>query len=250
MRHAIRVERSADRPSGRNANRIASAPHRLAERFTFRCAVWWFTALAGAGAAQGGELRVSVQDRTGRALADVVVTAVPSAGSARQAPSAPADAIMDQQNLAFVPQVLVVAVGSNVKFPNNDSVSHQVYSFSAAKRFQLPLYKGAVHPPVNFDRPGLVVLGCNIHDQMVGYIYVTDAPNFGKTDAQGTLHWSALPADTYTITLWSPYIADPAASLVRTVSVTPGAPGSAVIRLSRELRASPQPKPRRADWDY
>ena len=72
-----------------------------------------------------------------------------------------------------------------MEFPNNDTVSHQVYSFSAAKRFQLPLYKGEVHPPVTFDRPGLVVLGCNIHDVMVGYIYVTDAPYFGKTDREG-----------------------------------------------------------------
>src|SRR5207248_5774076 len=73
-------------------------------------------------------------------------------------------AVMDQKNLAFTPRVLVVAAGTPVEFPNNDSVSHQVYSFSAAKRFQLPLYKGEVHPPITFDRPWLVVLGCNIHD--------------------------------------------------------------------------------------
>jgi plastocyanin len=250
MRHAIRVQRRGGRLRRRTANRIAPSLRRLAEPFTFWWTVWWFTALAGGIAARAGELRVSVQDRTGRAVADVVVTAVPSGGAGHQGSSEAAEAVMDQQNLAFVPQVLVVAVGSNVKFPNNDSVSHQVYSFSAAKRFQLPLYKGAVHPPVNFDKPGLVVLGCNIHDQMVGYIYVTDAPYFGKTDAQGTLHWSAVPADTYAVTLWSPFIADPAASLARAVTVTQGAPGSALVRLGRELRASPQPRPRRADWDY
>jgi plastocyanin len=176
--------------------------------------------------------------------------AVPSGASTHQAPADRPEAVMDQQNLAFVPQVLVVAVGSNVQFPNNDSVSHQVYSFSPAKRFQLPLYKGAVHPPVNFDQPGLVVLGCNIHDQMVGYIYVTDAPYFGKTDAHGTMHWSAIPPDTYAVSLWSPYIADPPASLLRQVQVTQGAPASTLVQLTRDLRASPQPRPRRADWDY
>jgi hypothetical protein len=157
---------------------------------------------------------------------------------------------MDQQNLAFVPQVLVVAVGSDVQFPNNDMVSHQVYSFSPAKRFQLPLYKGAVHPPVNFDKPGLVVLGCNIHDQMVGYIYVTDAPYFAKTDAQGAARWSGIPADSYEVTLWSPFIADPAESLVRRVAVTQAEPGSVVVHLTRDLRTTPLPRPRRADWDY
>ncbi len=207
-------------------------------------------ALAATTAARAGDLNVSVQDRAGHPVADVVVTAVPNAGAGRPARVDRAEAIMDQQNLAFVPQVLVVAVGSDVRFPNNDMVSHQVYSFSAAKRFQLPLYKGAVHPPVNFDRPGLVVLGCNIHDQMVGYIYVTDAPYFGKTDANGTVHWSGIPADSFEVTLWSPFIADPAESLVRRVSVTQAATGGIAVRLTRDLRTTPLPRPRRADWDY
>jgi plastocyanin len=175
---------------------------------------------------------------------------MPAAGTAVVAAPEHAAAIMDQLHMAFVPQVLVVAVGSDVTFPNNDTVSHQVYSFSAAKRFQLPLYKGAPHPPVNFDQPGLVVLGCNIHDQMVGYIYVTDAPYFGETDAQGTLRWSNLPPGRYSVTFWSPYIADAATSLVRSVQVSEGAAASADLQLTRELRASPQPRPRRADWAY
>jgi len=199
---------------------------------------------------QAGELTVHVQDRNGHAVANVVVTAMPAAGAARAAAPQHAEAIMDQQNMAFVPQVLVVAVGSDVKFPNSDTVSHQVYSFSPAKRFQLPLYKGQVHPPVNFDKAGLVVIGCNIHDQMVGYIYVTEAPYFGETDARGTLHWSNLPPDSYSLTLWSPYIADAAASLVRSVQVSQGAPASADVQLTRDLRASPQPRPQRTDWAY
>ncbi len=207
-------------------------------------------ALAAGFAARAGELDISVQDRPGHPLADVVVTAVPGAGAGRLAPADRSEAIMDQQNLAFVPQVLVVAVGSDVKFPNNDMVSHQVYSFSAAKRFQLPLYKGAVHHPVNFDKPGLVVLGCNIHDQMVGYIYVTDAPYFGKTDAHGKVHWSGVPADSYEVAIWSPFIADPAESLVHRVPVTQTVPGTVVVHLTRDLRTTPLPRPRRADWDY
>jgi len=156
---------------------------------------------------------------------------------------------MDQRDLAFVPQVLVVAVGTSVDFPNNDAVSHQVYSFSAAKRFQLPLYKGALHPPVTFDKAGLVVLGCNIHDQMVGYIYVTDAPFYGKTDSQGVLHLASGPGD-FLLTFWSPFIADPPATLTRTVQVGSGEGTSTQIQLTRDLRAKPEPRPRRADWEY
>ena len=74
---------------------------------------------------------------------------------------------MDQVNLAFVPDVLVIPVHSTVQFPNSDAVSHQVYSFSSARQFQLPLYRGKPYPPVQFDQPGVVTLGCNIHDNML-----------------------------------------------------------------------------------
>jgi hypothetical protein len=157
---------------------------------------------------------------------------------------------MDQRNLAFVPRVLVVGVGTSVEFPNDDSVSHQVYSFSAAKRFQLPLYKGEAHPPITFDRPGLVVLGCNIHDGMVGYIYVTDAPYFGKTEAVGSVQLKALPVGDYRIAVWSPFIADPPASLIRSVHVDGSAPAPIRVELSQALRAQPEPKPHRRDWEY
>jgi plastocyanin len=250
MRHAIRADLGSGRLRLRTATRVARAAHGGAKPFTFWGPLWWILAGTCGGVGQAGELSVRVQDRNGHAVANVVVTAMPGSGAARAASPEHAEAIMDQLNMAFVPQVLVVAAGSDVKFPNNDTVSHQVYSFSAAKRFQLPLYKGAVHPPVNFDKPGLVVLGCNIHDQMVGYIYVTDAPYFGETDAQGTLHWDNLPPDTYSVTLWSPYITDAAASLVRSVRVSQGASASADVQLTRDLRTSPQPRPRRTDWAY
>ena len=146
------------------------------------------------------DISVMVVDRDGHGVGEVVVTATPATANAGPSPTLKS-AVMDQHNLAFVPRVLVVGVGTSVEFPNNDSVSHQVYSFSAAKRFQPPLYKGEVHPPITFDRPGLVVLGCNIHDGMVGYIYVTDAPYFAKTEVAGSpLTDPSNPSPTYTDT--------------------------------------------------
>jgi plastocyanin len=195
------------------------------------------------------DISVMVVDRDGRGVGEAVVTATPAAANAGASPTLKS-AVMDQRNLAFVPRVLVVGVGTSVEFPNNDSVSHQVYSFSAAKRFQLPLYKGEVHPPVTFDRPGLVVLGCNIHDGMVGYIYVTDAPYFGKTEAAGSVQLKALPVGDYRIIVWSPFIADPPASLVRNVHVDDNAPAMLRVVLSQALRAQPEPKPHRRDWEY
>jgi hypothetical protein len=157
---------------------------------------------------------------------------------------------MDQRHREFVPLVLVVGVGTKVEFPNSDSVSHQVYSFSPAKRFQLPLYKGESHSSVTFDRTGLVVLGCNIHDEMVGYIYVTDAAYFGTTDANGVLQFKSAAGGDYQIAIWSPYIADTPASLIRTIHVAGSEPMTARIQLSLPLRALPEPRPRRRDWEY
>jgi plastocyanin len=205
--------------------------------------------LAGSLSVEAANLSVAVLGRDGRGVDEVVVTAMPAV--ANNGPSlTPRPAVMDQKNLAFLPRVLVVAAGTSVEFPNNDSVSHQVYSFSAAKHFQLPLYKGEVHPPITFDRPGLVVLGCNIHDGMVGYIFVTDAPYFGTTGAEGNLQLKGLPAGDYRVTIWSPYIADVPASLTRTVHVDGNEPATTRVQLSQALRALPEPKPPRHDWEY
>ncbi len=134
--------------------------------------------------------------------------------------AAPVAAILDQINLTFVPDLIVIPVGSTVEFPNSDSVSHQIYSFSPTKRFQLPLYHGKPYPPVHFDQAGIVTLGCNIHDRMVGYIYVTDATYFGRTDAHGVWTVANVPRGTYHVSLWHPLLREPPASLDRDVSVS------------------------------
>jgi plastocyanin len=212
-------------------------------------AVGFLVAIIAATACRAGELTVSVIDPSGHGVNDVVVVVAPAESAApRATPTSPV-AIMDQRDRAFSPRVLVVRVGTSVEFPNNDTVSHQVYSFSQAKKFQLPLYKGKSRLPVTFDRAGLVVLGCNIHDQMVGYIYVTDAPFFGKTDPAGMLRVPDLSAGEYRISVWSPFIADQASSLTRTVRVDAQAAASRV-QLVDALRARPEPRPQRADWEY
>jgi len=209
-------------------------------------------ALIGCAPCLAGDLSIIVVDREGHGVDQVAVTATPSAGtsSAGTTPTAPRPAVMDQRNRQFVPRVLVVAVGSSVQFPNNDTVSHQVYSFSPAKHFQLPLYKGEIHPPVVFDRPGLVVLGCNIHDSMVGYIYVTPAPYFGSSDASGAVLLKEIPKGDYQISIWSPYIADAPAALSRLIRVDGSGSQTERFQLKLGLRAEPEPKPHRENWEY
>lgn len=166
----------------------------------FRSVAAAVAAFAVASAHASG-IEVSITDARGRPVPDAVIVA--SASGVTEA-FAPATATVDQVAKAFVPSVLVVRTGTSVTFPNSDTVAHQVYSFSPAKRFELGLYRGRPHPPLLLDRPGLIVLGCNIHDNMVGYIYVTDSPHFGKSDEKGWLTMSGLPAAAYDIVVWSP----------------------------------------------
>jgi len=154
-------------------------------------------------------IEVSVVDEQGRPIENVAVYATPAqgaaAGHAAHGAAAPA-AVMDQDNLQFAPHLLVVQAGTAVTFPNTDSVSHHVYSFSEAKTFELPLYKGDAYPPVAFDRPGIVVLGCNIHDGMLGYIVVVDTPHFARTNEQGVALIESVPNGDYVLAAWTPRV--------------------------------------------
>lgn len=149
-----------------------------------------------------GSVAVAVTDHSGQPVPDVVVIAHPP--EPMQLPAPATTAVMDQVDTAFVPHILVVQTGTHVSFPNHDTVSHHVYSFSQTKPFQLDLYRGNSHPPQIFDVPGLVVLGCNIHDSMLGYIYVTDSPFFATTDTSGIARMSGLPEGAYVIEIWTP----------------------------------------------
>jgi plastocyanin len=151
------------------------------------------------------QIAATVSDDRGKPLADAVVIAVPADGNLRMPPK-PRDEIVDQVDKEFLPKVQAVLVGTPVSFPNRDSVRHQVYSFSPAKKFELPLYSG-VPQAVVFDKPGVVVLGCNIHDWMIGYVYVSESPYFAKTGADGKAVIADLPPREYVVRVWHPQLA-------------------------------------------
>ena len=112
-------------------------------------------------------------------------------------------AIMNQIDKQFVPHVLVVRTGTDISFPNADNLFHHVYSFSPVKQFELKLYKEFTAEPLNFETPGVVDIGCNIHDWMLGYIYVADSNIYGKTDQNG-IFTSTIKSAGYTINIWHP----------------------------------------------
>ncbi|HKC15236.1 MAG TPA: hypothetical protein VKC11_00895 [Steroidobacteraceae bacterium] len=180
-------------------------------------------------------LSVTVLSAMGTPVRDAIIIAEPAQGSPPPRPGQ--KDVMDQRNLMFMPGALVVQTGTSVDFPNSDQVHHQVYSFSPAKTFQLALYAGKAHAPVLFDKPGLVTLGCNIHDSMLGYIYVTDSPWYGRTGADGTVRLRDLAPGEYTVRLWHPLLDESGPELEAHLNLGNGTTGVANFRLKRPLRS-------------
>jgi plastocyanin len=125
-------------------------------------------------------------------------------GVAAPAPRADLRATIDQVNKEFVPRVSVVQAGTQIFFPNSDNIRHSIYSFSPAKTFTTKLYSGREAPPVLFDRAGLVVLGCNIHDRMVAWVMIVDTPWFARSGSDGVATLRALPTGEYRVTATAP----------------------------------------------
>ncbi len=215
--------------SGEPTLRSDGQPGHIAPRF-----IGLLVLTLSATSSFASDVDVFVVDRDGQPVADVAVYATRVDGQyQRQAPKA--SAVMDQIDKQFVPHLLVVQTATSVQFPNNDTVAHHVYSFSYPNKFMLSMYKGKQHPPVTFEHSGVVTLGCNIHDHMLGYILVVDSTTFTKTDENGKALLSLDNPEDYEISIWSPRIRDGDELLSKTV-VMPGNPGSEVkFQLAKKL---------------
>jgi plastocyanin len=154
---------------------------------------------AAVNAAVSADLHVKVLDTAEQPVADAVVYATPVNPASHLGPH---QASIDQVHRQFVPRVSVVQVGTAVTFPNSDNIRHSVYSFSHARTFTLKLYAGTPASPVVFDQPGVVVLGCNIHDSMVAWVLVVDTPYVTRTAADGTAALAGLPPGDYRLRTW------------------------------------------------
>jgi len=169
-----------------------------------------FIAAIGFGGlpANASSVSVSVSDRGGKPLADAVVMLVPVSG---HLPVRPLSGIeIAQARRQFNPRVTVVTVGTAIAFPNHDTVRHHVYSFSPVKSFELKLYAGVPAAPIVFDKPGVAVLGCNIHDEMVAWVVVVDTPLYARSIAGGKALIEGVPPGSYELHVWHPDLSEPA----------------------------------------
>ena len=148
------------------------------------------------------QISVQIKNAAGQPVNDAVVYANIISGTAPNRPRR--DVSVEQVNKEFVPLVSVLQTGTMVNFPNRDKVRHHVYSFSLAKTFEIKLYSGVPGKPILFDKPGEIVLGCNIHDTMLAYMLVVDTPIFAKTDKRGAALLDGLSAGDYEVHMWMP----------------------------------------------
>ena len=150
--------------------------------------------------AQAATLTLQIKSASGVPVEDAVVYLM-----SNQTPRLPIrepNARIDQVDRMFVPPVSVVQTGTRITFPNKDNIRHHVYSFSKAKKFEIKLYADTPTKPVLFDQPGYVVMGCNIHDNMIAHMLVVDTPYFAISDARGVAQIVDVPPGEYSLIAW------------------------------------------------
>ena len=143
-----------------------------------------------------------MRDPAGQPVTDAVVFAMPASGPSEA--RGRKLAAIEQVDREFVPYVSVIQSGTAVTFPNRDPILHHVYSFSPARTFEIKLYTGKSPSEILFDKPGVITLGCNIHDWMIGHILVVSTPYFAKTDARGHAAIREIPNGAYELRAWHP----------------------------------------------
>lgn len=169
--------------------------------------------------ALAGDLVMTVRDTAGRPVRDAVVTVHPAAGAPKGPIRFAWPLVIAQQNIQFDPFVLIAPVGAAVSFPNRDKVQHHVYSFSAGNKFELKLFGKDETRSVTFKAVGVAAIGCNIHDNMVGFVKVVDTPFAAKTGADGVAIIRAIPPGASTVRIWHPYLRAPKNEVVRTSTI-------------------------------
>jgi len=190
--------------------------------------------------AVAGDVRIIIVDEKKQPVSNAVVSLKPLfEGATGFSPVVMAE--MRQQGVLFSPFVLPIAIGSTVSFPNFDEFRHHVYSFSDVKRFELRLYGQDESKAIQFDTAGVVALGCNIHDNMLAYIYVSEHPVFAKTDENGQVDFSGLATGQYELYVWHPDLKGGKSKTLATLEIANSALSETVSIALRTVRRKQLP---------
>jgi plastocyanin len=193
-------------------------------------------ALSGAHAE---DLVVRVVDGEGHPVSDSVIALVPQKGVAPPTAASPETRVIDQKDETFVPYVQIMRPGDTIVFRNSDNTRHHVYSFSKVKAFEFVLTPGESSAPMPIDKTGIAVIGCNIHDNMIAYLFVSDAPWLAQTAVGGTVTFAHLPAGEYTARIWHPQLRTGQPEIRREIAVT-GATDARTLDVALTLAPDPR----------
>jgi plastocyanin len=159
------------------------------------------------GPAAATSFAARVIDQDNKPVANAVITIVADGKTALAAATRLDPArVVDQRDETFIPLVTILPRAGRVVFANNDKTKHQVYSFSPIKQFEITLAQGEKSPSFAFDKAGVAVLGCNIHDHMIAYVFVSDSPWTALTGADGRTVIADVPPGNYDIQVWHPQL--------------------------------------------
>nr|MDQ3365826.1 carboxypeptidase regulatory-like domain-containing protein [Myxococcota bacterium] len=164
-----------------------------------------------------------------------LITLEPASGKWK--PRTPKQVVIEQRGREFLPNLVAVAVGSTVSFPNFDTVFHNVFSRSPLGAFDLGLYKAGEAREYTFTKEGIVRLGCNLHANMSAYIAVVAAPSYAVTDDKGAFTFRRLAPGTYKLRAWSMRSKAPT---VQDVTIKAGR-NEVAVGVSADAPAGPQP---------
>ncbi len=176
-------------------------------------------ALLFAGSARAASVMFEVTDQDGHPAANAVIALTPNGAAVATDLGSAQQIIVDQRNETFIPLVSVLMRGGSVTFTNSDRVRHHVYSFSPVKQFQFILNPSESSAPVKFDKNGVAAIGCNIHDMMVTYVYVTDTKWTALTRSDGSAVIAGVPKGEYSTAIWHPQLKPGVPEPSQTISV-------------------------------
>ena len=192
------------------------------------------------------EFSIIVKSTAGKAIKDAAVTLTPTK---KRKLKTGKTYIIDQINKTYVPHVTIIPAGSNISFPNKDNIRHHVYSFSETKKFELPLYEGTPTKPITFNKSGIAVLGCNIHDWMRAYIFISDTPYYGLSGDSGSIIIKNVPKGKYSLRIWHPRLKSYSQSNGTKIKVTAKQSSAYLATVSLKpafkIRRAPKAKRRR-----
>jgi plastocyanin len=206
--------------------------------------------MLGASAAEAGTVVLTVRDVAGAPVAGAVVALNNLAQGAGQAAARAAakPVVLDQIDEEFVPDVLVVPTGGQVVFKNSDQTRHHIYSFRQPKRFELQLAPGEISAPVTFDQSGVVALGCNIHDHMRAWLYVTEARFVARTGPDGVATFTDVPSGAWEAKTWHPRVPPGAPEPSQAIRLDADGKFSAAFVLPLRATVGPARDPERARY--